>query len=157
MKIVRSDGSVLEGSPEEIARFESLTRFHSEPQIRAKAELSSPVEQIDDWEYVSADVAFRALTRIKLGKETKAVIRRIYSGGQKWTTAGELQKEIDYKPPQFAGLMGAFGRRLANTPGHVLNSAFFEQEWDDKSSCYLYRLPPKVREAVERARVVEPE
>lgn len=107
-----------------------------------------------DWEFVSADVAFRALTRIKLGKQTRAVVRRVYSGGDKWTSAALLQKEIDYSPAQFAGLMGAFGRRLVNTPGYVLNSSFWEYEWDSQQSCYLYRLPAPVRAAVEKARIV---
>ena len=59
------------------------------------------------------------------------------------------------KPAQFAGLMGAFGRRVVNTPGYVLNSSFFDYEWDDERSCYLYRLPATSRAAVEKARLVD--
>jgi hypothetical protein len=150
MKITRPDGSVVEGTPEEIAQYEAFAKLHGASHQNSQR---IDVENVD-WEFVSADVAFRALTRIKLGKEMKAVISRIYSGGDAWTSAALLQEEIGYRPAQFAGLMGAFGRRLVNTPGYVLNSSFFEYEWDGQQSCYLYRLPPPVRTAVEKARVV---
>lgn len=158
MKITRADGSVIEGTAEELAQYEAFSRFHSAPGKAMKGQatdtqLNDPNDV--DWEFVSTDVAFRALTRIKLGAETKAVIRMIYDGGDNWTPASSLQQEIGYSASQFAGLMGAFGRRLVNTPGFVLHSAFFEQEWDDGRSCYLYRLPPSVRPAVEKARIVE--
>lgn len=150
MKITRPDGSVIEGSPEELAQYEACGKAHGTSDQSVK---SAETENVD-WEFVSADVAFRALTRIKLGTRTKTVIRRVYLGGDKWTSAAALQKEISYTPAQFAGLMGAFGRRLVNTAGYVLNSAFWEYEWDDQQSCYLYRLPAPVRAAVEKARIV---
>lgn len=152
MKKTFPDGSVIDGTPEEIAQYEALRRFHDISNQDASTGPEAPVPE-PDWEFVSSDVAFRALTRIKLGKETKAVLSRIYMGGEAWTTATVLQKEIGYTPNQFAGLMGAFGRRLVNTPGYVLHSAFFEQEWDEERSCYIYRLPPSVRSAVEKARI----
>ena len=153
MKKTLPDGSIIDGTPEEIAQYEAFQRFHSAPNSNGSADVGEALTPAIDWEFVSSDVAFRALTRIKLGKETKAVLSRIYLGGEAWTAATDLQREIGYSPSQFAGLMGAFGRRLVNTPGYVLHSAFFEQEWDDKRSCYLYRLPPSVRSAVERARI----
>lgn len=153
MKKTLADGSVIDGTPEEIAQYEAFQRFHNASSLD-EAGVAVDIAMPDvDWEFVSADVAFRAITRIKLGKETKAVINRIYLGGDQWTSAANLQKEIGYSASQFAGLMGAFGRRLVNTPGFVLHSAFFEQEWDGERSCYLYRLPPSVRVAVEKARI----
>ena len=153
MKKTLPDGSVIDGTPEEIAQYEAFQRFHRPASSNeSQGAADSPTTEID-WEYVSSDVAFRALTRIKLGKETKAVLGTIHAGGEAWTTATVLQKKINYSPSQFAGLMGAFGRRLVNTPGYVLHSAFFEQEWDSDRSCYIYRLPPSVRLAVEKARI----
>ena len=153
MKISRDDGSVIEGTPEELAQYEAFLRFHNPKATQSEGE-SAEVSEVADWEYVSTDVAFRALTRIKLGKETKAIIKRIYDGGEAFTSAGALQAAIGYAPSQFAGLMGAFGRRLVHTPGYVLNSSFFEQDWDSELSCYVYRLPPSVRAAVVKARIV---
>jgi hypothetical protein len=150
MKITRPDGSVIEGSPEELAQYEAFAKS----QAGSAGSAPSVGSEDADWEFVSTDVAFRALTRIKLGKQIKAVLRRVYLAGDKWTGATVLQKEIDYTPAQFAGLMGAFGRRVVNTAGYVLNSSFWEYEWDGQQSCYLYRLPAPVRAALERARVV---
>ncbi|HTU10840.1 MAG TPA: hypothetical protein VMG08_08055 [Allosphingosinicella sp.] len=150
MKITRPDGSVVEGTPEELAQYEAFGKPH------VSKDLGSPPADAGaaDWEFVSIDVAFRALTRIKLGKQVRAVLKRVYRGGASWTSAAVLQKEIGYTPAQFAGLMGAFGRRVANTPGYVVDSSFWEWEWDAEQSCYLYRLPPSVRAAVEKARIV---
>ena len=150
MKITRPDGSVVEGTPEELAQYEAFGK--------SQAALGKAVQPTDsgdaDWEFVSAEVAFRALTRIKLGKQIRTVLKRVYRAADRWTSAAALQEEVGYTPAQFAGLMGAFGRRVANTPGYVVNSSFWEWEWDAEQSCYLYRLPPSVRAAVEKARVV---
>lgn len=153
MKKMLADGSVIEGTPEEIAQYEAFQRFHGQSSTTPPALSSSDPSDAVDWEFVSSDVAFRVLTRLKLGKETKAVLNRLYRNGETWTSATDLQGEINYTPNQFAGLMGAFGRRFVNTPGYVRHSAFFEQEWDADRSCYLYRLPASVRLAVERARI----
>jgi hypothetical protein len=150
MKIIRPDGSVVEGTPEELARYEAFAKPHAAP-----GQDEGPIDaEGADWEFVSMDVAFRALTRIKLGKQIRAVLRRVYQGGERWTSAAALQEEVGYTPAQFAGLMGAFGRRVANTPGYVVNSSFWEWDWNAEQSCYFYRLPPSVRAAVEKARVV---
>lgn len=152
MKKVYPDGSVIEGTFEEIAQYEALTKQRSGPTIgEALDSLQSEV----DWEYVSSDVGFRALTRVKLGNQIKTVLKALHVAGELWTSAKALQKLIDYSPSQFAGAMGAFGRRVANTPGYVRDSSFFEYEWNDRQSCYLYRLPPSSRLAVEKARLVD--
>jgi hypothetical protein len=159
MRVERADGSILEGTPEEIAQFEAYLRFHgtsqSADQISSVPQSPQIGDEGGDWEFVSADVAFRALTRIRLGKETKAVLRRLHIAGDAWTSGAELQREIGYKPSQFAGLMGAFARRVINTPGYVLDSSFFQYEWDEQRACHLYRLPPSSRAAVERARLID--
>ena len=162
MRIVRADGSIIEGTVAELAEFEALTidlppdrRAKSGPAGRGVSENSSIDAEQQDWEFVSTELAFRAMTRLKLSKQQKAAINLIYSGGENWTSAADIQREIGYTPSQFAGLMGAFGRRLVNTPGYVLNSAFFDQEWDQDRSCYIYRLPPTVRTAVETARLLD--
>lgn len=151
MKIVRADGSVVEGTPEEIAQYEAFSRFHQAGQASSPGD--SPPEI--DWEFVGTDVGFRALTRLKLGKETKAILKELYAAGEDWTSAKQLQKLTGYSPSQFAGLMGAFGRRVGNTPGYVRDSSFFEYDWDEAQSCYLYRLPSSSRAAVEKARVLD--
>ena len=151
MKKTLPDGSIIEGSASEIAEYEAMVRFHGTPAERAEMNV---LNNLDDWEFVSAEVGFRALTRIKLAPKTKAVLKKLYENGDKWTSAKRLQELVEYSPAQFAGLMGAFGRRVANTRGYVRDSSFFEYDWSDEESCYFYRLPPSSREAVERARLV---
>ncbi|WP_408590345.1 hypothetical protein [Novosphingobium sp.] len=151
--MILADGSIVEGTPEEFAQYEAFRKLHGANEPSQLKAVGSTTASEGDWQYVSSDVAFRALTRIKLGREAKAVLSYIYTEGDAWTPATVLQQKIGYSPSQFAGLMGAFGRRLVNTGGYVLNSAFFEQEWDSERLCYLYRLPPSVRAAVEKARI----
>jgi hypothetical protein len=152
MKKVYPDGSVIEGTSEEIAQYEALLSRAGQVPDQNASDLP-PVTA--DWEFVSSDVGFRALTRIKLGKEARAVLSALHKAGDNWTSAKSLQKLIGYSPASFAGLMGAFGRRVANTPGYVRDSSFFEYEYDDGQSCYLYRLPPSSRAAIEKARLVD--
>ena len=152
MKKVYPDGSAIEGTFEEIAQYEALVKQRNSPSI---GEALNSLQSEVDWEFVSSDVGFRALTRLKLGNQIKLVLNALYEAYEVWTSAKTLQELIEYSPSQFAGAMGAFGRRVANTPGYVRDSSFFEYEWDDRQSCYLYRLPPSSRLAVERARVVD--
>lgn len=160
MRIVRSDGSVIEGTPSEIAEFEAFQRFHGPPVIQQNSFREEDsiqavtVMSAGDWEFASTDVAFRCLTRRKLSKQLKAAMRMIYAASD-WVSASDIQNHVGYNTAQFAGMMGAFGRRYVNTRGYVLNSSFFEQEWDEDLSCYIYRLPPTVRAAVSQARIVD--
>ena len=161
MRIIRADRSIIEGSPLEIAEFERLVGPDPVPRNAEQLQPSAVAASIppsstneDDWDYASADVAFRCLTRLKLSKPMKATLRLIYAADQDWVSATDIQRQIGYDPVQFGGMLGAFGRRFVNTPGYVLNSSFFECEWDDTLSCYKYRLPASVRAAVLRARVV---
>lgn len=152
MKKTYPDGSVIEGTFEEIVQYEALAKQSARPYLGETLDaLGSSV----DWEFVSADVGFRALTRSKLGDQMKTILRVLHKAADLWTSAKTLQTLIGYSPSQFAGAMGAFGRRVANTPGYVRDSSFFEYEWDDVQSCYLYRLPPSARSAVEKARIVD--
>lgn len=161
MRIVRSDGSVIEGTVAEIDEFEALQRNRSARTSRAdvnnteNSNFMPLLASEEDWQFASSDVAFRCITRRKLSEQLKATIRMIYEGGDNWTPAANIQKRIGYSTSQFAGMMGAFGRRFVNTRGYVLDSAFFDQEWDDDVFCYKYRLPPTVRAAVERARILD--
>lgn len=104
--------------------------------------------------FVSADVAFRFFTRRPLSREQRAVIAAIYNSHPDGILATELQRQISYRPSEFAGLMGAFGRRLTNTPGYVDYTWLFDNQWQGEQGCNLYRFPESVREAVERAGLV---
>ena len=60
-----------------------------------------------------------------------------------------LHKVAGYRPPQLAGLMGAFGRRMANTEGYQSGAHYFEYQWNDDEGAWDCRLPDSMREALE--------
>jgi predicted transcriptional regulator with HTH domain len=104
--------------------------------------------------FISEEVAFRFLTRRSLSTEQRAVIAAIYNSRPDGVLATELQRRINYSPSKFAGLMGAFGRRLVNTQGYVDPSWLFDNQWEAEQGCNRYRLPDSVRKAVEKAGLV---
>ena len=53
-----------------------------------------------------------------------------------------------YGSSQYAGMMGAFGRRRAKTEGYDSETEFFEWKWDDDERTWYCRLPDTVREAL---------
>ena len=54
----------------------------------------------------------------------------------------------EYEPARFAGLMGALGRRMANTEGYDSDLLFFESRWNANEEIWEYRLPDTVCEAL---------
>jgi hypothetical protein len=104
--------------------------------------------------FVSAEVALRFFARRPLSKEQRAVITAVYNSQSDGVLASALQREIDYTPSKFAGLMGAFGRRLVHTNGYVDYTWLFDNQWESEHACNRYRFPPSVREAIEQAGLV---
>lgn len=105
-------------------------------------------------QFASADLAFRVLTRRPLSLEQRAVIVAIYNSHPDGILATELQAQINYSTSQFAGLMGALGRRFVNTPGYVDYTWLFDNQWQAEQGCNRYRFPESVREAIEKAGLV---
>lgn len=153
---------VFEGTPEELSQVAKTLQVSA---LSAGAEISteeSPVQESaptsdeedgGEDEGVTVRFARRALKRRALSDPLKAVFRRLYEAND-WVGIEELCEVSEYRRPQFAGLMGAFGRRLANTPGHDEDASFFFFEWDDEAEAWKYRLPDTVREALELEGVV---
>jgi hypothetical protein len=100
---------------------------------------------------VSVDVAKRVMTRIKLNDSQRLVLLVLRDNTPNWVLATDLQKLLNYSPSEFAGLMGAFGRRVTHTDGFVYGAHFFEQEWNLDHMCNQYRLPDSVMEAMVQA------
>ena len=98
--------------------------------------------------FVTTRFARRALKRLKLSKPMKKVLTALYEAETERLPLATLQDVAGYSPAQFAGLMGAFGRRLANTEGFDSEAEFFEYDWDEDEETWTYRLPETVREAL---------
>ena len=78
----------------------------------------------------------------------KNVLRALCEAHPDWLSQATLRDAAGYEPSQYAGLMGAFGRRMANTEGNDSEAEFFEWEWDDDEGTWNCRLPDTVREAL---------
>jgi hypothetical protein len=100
--------------------------------------------------FVTAEVAYQVLTRIELSKPMKDALAKLAQAYPDQVSASDLYKVTGYDGMRFAGLMGAFGRRIANTPGYDGESYFFDEEWDHERQVRLYRLPESVMEALRK-------
>jgi hypothetical protein len=149
---------VFEGTVEEIKELQRELMQSGAPTIGIAAEADCEQGANDGLtpgrQFVSSEVAFRFLTRRPLSAEQRAVINAIYNSHPDGILATDLQRAINYRPSEFAGLMGAFGRRLVNTQGYVDHTWIFDNQWQGEQGCNRYRLPESVRIAVEKAGLV---
>jgi hypothetical protein len=138
------NGVEIEGTPEEVA---ALLRSMAPSGVGQSSDShpTVPVNQLTE------DVAFRALKRRPLSDEQATLLSLLRRNHPNWTSAKDLQKATKYNPNQLAGLLGAFGKRVASTEGHRSGTYFFEVKWDYDKDCYIYRLPDPSLAAVVRA------
>ena len=151
---------VFEGTPEEIAKvaatMQPMKPLSAEEKINEKSTsvvrgLPKPNEVID--KFVTTEFAIEALTRIELSSSLKGLIKRLFDAGDRWVPTQEAYKASGYNQAQFAGMMGAFGRRMCYTKGYDEDAFFFDYRWDEKTSSWEYRLPKSVVEAVKESAI----
>ena len=142
---------VFEGTPEEISAVARSMlpattgdiALSLEVQDEARAQSSERPTK-----FVTVDFARRVLGRRPvLSKPFKRVLGALNDAYPDWMLLRELHSAADYTAAQFAGLMGAFGRRMAHTEGHDKDADFFETRWNDDEEAWEYRLPATVYEA----------
>ena len=124
----------------------------SERTVPAGQDSSAP-EQTDEAEdktiVVTAAFARHVLTRLPLSRAMKKVLRALLDAHPDWLPPPALHRAAGYsKPAQFRGLMGAFGKRMANTEGYDPEAHFFEYRWNEDENVWECRLPDTVREAL---------
>ena len=98
--------------------------------------------------FVTTRFARRVLKRLPLSKPMMNALRALFEAYPDWLSQAKLQDAAKYKPSRYAGMMGAFGRRIANTKGYDSETEFFEWKWDDDERSWYCRLPDTVREAL---------
>ena len=97
--------------------------------------------------FVTAEFARRVLGRRPvLSKPFKRMINALNDAYPEWMLLRDLHSAAGYTPAQFAGLMGAFGRRMSHTDGYDKDVHFFDFRWNDEGDAWEYRLPESVRE-----------
>lgn len=139
----------VEGTVEEVAKLLGLLSGEvasDGPESKASS-LGGPSP------FISEGLAYDALTRRPLGIISAKMLRTLDKAGDGWTAAPELQKTLGLSTREFAGLLGAFGKRISHTDGEG-SRTFFDQYWDQENGYNLYRLPPSVRSALRKAKVV---
>lgn len=155
---------VFDGDPSEVAEAlralgisPSITSVQPEapPMFPAKLEEGGGNAGEDEEEggcrpVDSVGFATKVLTRRGRAPNQNNLLVEVYNAGETGILGSELLKKLRLTQSQFRGVMGAWGRRVAHTPGYDGESSFFAWEWDYDAGSYRYRLPLAVREAVQR-------
>lgn len=150
---------VFEGTAEELNEvaanlgITSTTSVAAVPAVRAEPELAA-TSITDGEEAVSPIFARRVLKRRDISEPMKAVLTALYNAGEEMIGISKLCDASNYTRPQFAGLMGAFGRRISHTQGYDGETYFFKTLWDEDKEEWAYSLPSSVRDALVKEGIV---
>ena len=98
--------------------------------------------------FISSDIALRAFTRRRLSNTQKKLLRKLMSSSPNWASRDELLEETGYTANQFAGLVGALGRRVSHTQGYVDGTSWIDVRRNDSLSTLEYRLPESTHQAL---------
>lgn len=139
---------ILDGTPQEIG--EALKAMDVKIEsITATQQSNFKKDENEEVVGMPKIFARRVLNRISLAPSQKALLKAIYDAGEGGILGSELLDVLDYSQAQFRGMMGAFGRRVANTDGFSTDfETFFKWEWDSEASSYRYWLEGEIRAAV---------
>lgn len=137
------NGIEVEGTATEIAALLQA--------LAAKPEQTNHASSRDQKAHDTEDFAFRVLKRRPLSTEQKQMLSLLHRNHPEWTLATQLHKATKYSPNQFAGLLGAFGKRTASTEGFEGGLSLIDSDWDYENDCYKYRLTACALAAVKRA------
>ena len=146
---------VFEGTPEEIAKVAGSMNL-GKTWIKDDITKSSgngvsrfPKSDESPGKFVTEDFAVHAMTRLELSQSLFSVLKKLFDTKTGFVSSDELYTASQYTPPQFAGMMGAFGRRMFHTKNYDEEAHFWDwQEASDGS--WEYRLPTTVRNAIEK-------
>lgn len=156
---------ILEGTPEEIRAAlpfldqsaSTIVLANTAANATAKpAKAAHADEDNDDTEvsYIEKQTARRYLNRRLLHDTQRTILVTLAEAHPEMVTAPELQEKLGVTTAQFAGTMGALGRRLTHTPGWVDGDYLFRQEWDTTNGYYHYGLPDSVIEAMKAEKLI---
>ena len=92
----------------------------------------SPETTEPESRFVTTRFARRVLKRLPLSMPMKSVLRALYEAHPDRLSQARLQDVAGYMRSQYAGMMGAFSRRIVNTDGYDSETEFFGWTWDDE-------------------------
>lgn len=147
---------VFEGTQEEIREMAQsmlpMASGHTVSIETPEERRSTPLRELsseEETKFVTEEFARRVLTRRPaLSAAVKAVLKALTDAYPDGVLLRDLHIAAGYTPQQFAGLMGAFGRRMSHTDGYDEYAYFFEYRWDDDQEDWRYVLPDSVHQVL---------
>ena len=118
------------------------------PKAKVDSSANDSQSAKSDSSVVTTRFARRVLTRLGLSPPMRKLLTALYEAHPDWLSLRTLHGITGYRPSQFAGQMGAFGRRVANTEGYDSGLTFFQSRWNEDEDTWDYRLPDTVCEAL---------
>jgi hypothetical protein len=81
------------------------------------------------------------LNRRRLSPNARKVLKALLTAGSNYLTTTELAEKVGITNAELAGVLGAFGRRVANTPGWPPEAYFLDYTRDqDEAAEWRYGL-----------------
>ncbi|MCA1288659.1 hypothetical protein [Salipiger bermudensis] len=150
---------VFEGTVDELSEVSAKLGLGSTTTVGAAPEPKEEAAQVfssanDGDEPVSVTFASRVLKRRGVSDAMLSVLAALFEAGDEMLGIEKLCEASGYTRPQFAGLMGAFGRRISHTEGYDPETYFFKTEWNDETHEWTYGLPESVRAALVKEALV---
>jgi len=152
----------FDGTPDEFVKVAPVLRSGGQGReakpVSSAQGLSGATEDrsaVPDRRFVTVEQATKIITRRKVSKHIKTVLRELYHCGDAKMTSDQLKKALGFDDAsdergadRFRGMMGAFGRRVAHDVGS--ETSFFIGEWNADKGQKEWRLPASVRQAIEQ-------
>lgn len=154
MKIV-----IFEGSTAEFVQVANQLGFV--PNADLDQMVSEPTDIAEEPVTIelSVEQIKNVLARRPLDAKMRIMFNLLYKAGDTYTSSDDLKEALDFEGPQYRGMMGAFGRRLVNTPGMPadvrLIDLFFDAPWDHSLHQKKWRLTENTRRALEELRLLD--
>jgi hypothetical protein len=119
----------------------------SPPQATSGEAASSPEDAS-----LSPEIIELALNRIPLSRKQSRVWRAVVDVYPNWINVVELAKQTNLTRQEVAGVWGALGRRLANTPGWPANKWPLDEDRDD-ANLRRYRAHKTLVDLIKAGRI----
>lgn len=149
---------IFEGTPEEFARAKpDLLGTHPDAVVVTER-TEGPVQSVDtSTNTLNKQIVMRVLTRRPLSPNLRKVLKALLKADTNGLSTKEIAKTVGINRQELAGVFGAFGRRMANTPGWPdgVSIVGYAQEYNDDAGKeeWRYWLQPAVREILENGAV----
>jgi hypothetical protein len=145
---------VYEGSPEELAEVAQLIGTPTKNPVKASDVHEDDEKSAAQNENLTVDQIKSVFTRRAFAEPYKTILLQLYKAGDGRVKSDDLKKSLNYSSSQFRGILGAFSRRLKNTPGIPKGARLFDEAWDEDLRQKTWKLPLNVRKALEDLKLV---